>query len=283
MRAAIVSRDQDLRPATAQLIAKVSALRPRALRARFVALSPPQRTMFVLITALLVIVLATYHRYGFTIDEFKGFYRAKRVFGVLISGQSTEPSDIDMFHGTAPDVIAMALQKVIPQLSYELSPPDLRAVWRRRNLLRLPAGQQIRRRMDRCFRRALPRRHADVVRLYVHQPQGHSLRDAAACRELLHPARANRASDLPRLLAENRTRDRTSRRDEVRGPLVAALRRRRLSRLAARLSCSTRECAATRLGAPPRLDRDSSARWDACSASCFSGRNSILGRVRKRA
>jgi Dolichyl-phosphate-mannose-protein mannosyltransferase len=119
MRAAITSRDHDLRLATDRLIAKLHALKPRALRARFVGLSPPQRTMFVLITALLAIVLATYHRYGFTVDEFKGFYRAKRVFAVLLSGQATEPSDIDMFHGTAPDVIALALQKAIPQLSYD--------------------------------------------------------------------------------------------------------------------------------------------------------------------
>ncbi len=118
-RAAVISRDDVLRPGTERLRAAVQALSSRALRARFVALSPPQRTMVVLITALLAIVLTTYRRYGFTVDEFKGFYRAKGVFAVLVSGRSTQPSDIDMFHGTAPDVIAMALQKIIPQLSYE--------------------------------------------------------------------------------------------------------------------------------------------------------------------
>lgn len=49
----------------------------------------------------------------------EGFFRAKRVFAVLSSGRMAEPSDIDMFHGAAPDVIALALQKVIPQLSYD--------------------------------------------------------------------------------------------------------------------------------------------------------------------
>lgn len=78
-----------------------------------------ERVMTVLIGVLLAVVLVTYDRYGFTFDEMEGFFRAKRVFAVLSSGRMAEPSDIDMFHGAAPDVIALALQKVIPQLSYD--------------------------------------------------------------------------------------------------------------------------------------------------------------------
>jgi hypothetical protein len=79
----------------------------------------PERVMTVSIGAALAIVFATYNRYGFTFDEMEGFARAKRVFAVLSTGRMAEASDIDMFHGAAPDVIALALQKVIPQLSYD--------------------------------------------------------------------------------------------------------------------------------------------------------------------
>ncbi len=78
-----------------------------------------ERVMTVLIGVLLAVVLVSYDRYGFTFDEMEGFARAKRVFAVFSSGRMAEPSDIDMFHGAAPDVIALALQKVIPQLSYD--------------------------------------------------------------------------------------------------------------------------------------------------------------------
>lgn len=82
-------------------------------------MSVPARVMTVLIGLLLTIVLVTYNQYGFTFDEYEGFIRAKAVFAVLSSGRVAGPSDIDMFHGAAPDVIALALQKVIPQLSYD--------------------------------------------------------------------------------------------------------------------------------------------------------------------
>ena len=94
-------------------------LRPSAVSARSGAMRFAERVMMALIGFLLALVLVTYNRYGFTFDEFEGFIRAKRVFAVLSSGRMAEPSDIDMFHGAAPDVIALALQKVIPQLSYD--------------------------------------------------------------------------------------------------------------------------------------------------------------------
>ena len=76
--------------------------------------------MVMLIAALLVIVLATFNRYGFTFDEFKGLRRAKRIQHFLDAlGQTSEPSGIDMTHGAAPDVIALHLQNLVPALSYD--------------------------------------------------------------------------------------------------------------------------------------------------------------------
>ena len=117
--------------------------RPRALAARWGAMRASERVMTVLIGVLLAVVLVTYDRYGFTFDEMEGFFRAKRVFAVLSSGRMAEPSDIDTFHGAAPDVIALVLQRLIPPLSYNSAPSGLRAVWRRRHLLPLPAGSKF--------------------------------------------------------------------------------------------------------------------------------------------
>ena len=76
--------------------------------------------MLALLTVLLAIVLATYSQYGFTTDEFRGFQRAQRIFAFFASGATTDSlSDIDMFHGAAPDVLALALQTLIPSLSYD--------------------------------------------------------------------------------------------------------------------------------------------------------------------
>ena len=94
-------------------------IRPSALVSRWEAMRASERVMTALIGVLLALVLVTYNRYGFTVDEMEGYARAKHVFHVLTSGTMTEPSDIDMFHGAAPDVIALALQRVIPQLSFD--------------------------------------------------------------------------------------------------------------------------------------------------------------------
>ena len=95
-------------------------LRPGAQSTPFPALATPQLLMVALFTILLAIVLATYSRYGFTTDEFRGFRRAQRIFEFFASGGTSDSlSDIDMFHGAAPDVLALALQTLIPPLSYD--------------------------------------------------------------------------------------------------------------------------------------------------------------------
>lgn len=80
-----------------------------------------QRTMAVLITILLVVVLATFGQYGFTVDESKGVGRAQRVLAFLMGGwhANASVSGVDTFHGAAPDVIALVLQRLIPPLSYD--------------------------------------------------------------------------------------------------------------------------------------------------------------------
>ena len=94
-------------------------IRSSALASRWEAMRSSERVMTALIGVLLALVLVTYNRYGFTVDEMEGYARAKQVFHVLTSATMTKPSDIDMFHGAAPDVIALALQRVIPPLSFD--------------------------------------------------------------------------------------------------------------------------------------------------------------------
>jgi len=96
------------------------AFEPRRLSTRLSALTAPQLTIAVLIAILFATVLATYDQYGFINDEFRGFRRAQRIFEFFASGGTTDSlSDIDVFHGAAPDVLALALQKLIPPLSYD--------------------------------------------------------------------------------------------------------------------------------------------------------------------
>ncbi len=98
----------------------VEALKPRNLRARFVALNAPQRTMVVLIVCLLAVVLTTFNRYGFSFDEGKGILRAKSVLAFFQSfGRVSNPSRIDTGHGTAPDLLAVLLQNLAPVLSVD--------------------------------------------------------------------------------------------------------------------------------------------------------------------
>ena len=162
-------------------------LRPSAVSARSGAMRFAERVMMALIRFLLALVLVTYNRYGFTFDEFEGFIRAKRVFAVLSSGRMAEPSDIDMFHGAAPDVIALALQKVIPQLSYD----SRHLVFA---LFGVAGIYYVYRFGSKFVTECVPRGNADVVWIYVHQPQGHSLCHVAACRALLQPSRTNGAA-----------------------------------------------------------------------------------------
>jgi len=97
---------------------RLDAFEPRS--SRFAVLSAPQLTIVMLIAILFAIVLATYDQYGFINDEFRGFRRAQRIFAFFMSGATTDTlSDIDMFHGAAPDVLALALQTLIPPLSYD--------------------------------------------------------------------------------------------------------------------------------------------------------------------
>ena len=74
--------------------------------------------MLVLIAILLAIVLTTYNRYGFTFDEFKGLRRATRIL-LFLAGKSADMSGVDAFHGAAPDVLALILQKLVPPLSFD--------------------------------------------------------------------------------------------------------------------------------------------------------------------
>jgi hypothetical protein len=99
---------------------QADALGARGLSTPYEGLVTPQLTMVVLITVLLAILLATYDEYGFINDEFRGFRRAQRIFAFFASGATTGTlSDIDVFHGAAPDVLALALQTLIPPLSYD--------------------------------------------------------------------------------------------------------------------------------------------------------------------
>ena len=75
--------------------------------------------MTILIAVLLTIVLTTFNRYGFTFDEFKGFLRARTVLEFLHPGRTPFTSQIDMTHGSAPDVLALLLQRLLPPLSYD--------------------------------------------------------------------------------------------------------------------------------------------------------------------
>ena len=95
-------------------------VKPRNLTKRFLALNGSRRAMVILIAVLLVIVLTTFHRYGFTFDEFKGVLRAKKVLKSFNpSGEASDASGIDMSHGPAPDVLALVLQNLVPPLSYD--------------------------------------------------------------------------------------------------------------------------------------------------------------------
>ena len=97
----------------------VSSLRPQSLRAKFLALNDQQRFMVIFIGALLFIVLTTFNKYGFSVDELKGLTRARRVLEFFGSaGQVGGISGIDMTHGAAPDVIALKLKKLLPLLSH---------------------------------------------------------------------------------------------------------------------------------------------------------------------
>ncbi len=76
--------------------------------------------MVILIAVLLVIVLTTFNRYGFTVDEGKGFLRAKRILEFFNHpGKASDASGIDVSHGAAPDLLALLLQKWVPPLSYD--------------------------------------------------------------------------------------------------------------------------------------------------------------------
>ena len=108
------------RPVLRLLRQITDALKPRNLSARFIALNASQRTMTVLLAVLLLIVLTTFNRYGFTFDEFKGVLRAKAVLAAFVpNGKTLDASSIDMTHGAAPDVLALVLQNLIPPLSYD--------------------------------------------------------------------------------------------------------------------------------------------------------------------
>jgi hypothetical protein len=114
------SADRSSRPVLRKFKQMAEMLKPRSLSARFVALSRPQRTMVLLILCLLAIVLTTFNRYGFTTDEMKGVNRAKAALDCLKSlGKVCESSGIDASHGTAPDLLALLLQKNIPPHSLE--------------------------------------------------------------------------------------------------------------------------------------------------------------------
>src|SRR5262245_65293342 len=79
----------------------------------------PERSMALLGLALLLIVAATYDQYGFSGDEDRGFRRATHVWEFLSGAGKTVPSTIDMFHGAAPDALALFAQKLAPSLSFD--------------------------------------------------------------------------------------------------------------------------------------------------------------------
>ncbi len=97
----------------------IDSLRLRNWKPRFLALNYEQRFILILIGTLLLIVLATFTKYGFSVDELKGVMRARSVLDFFGSGgQVGAKSAIDMTHGSGPDVIALMLQKLLPFLSY---------------------------------------------------------------------------------------------------------------------------------------------------------------------
>ena len=90
-----------------------------ASEAHAAGITVPQCLMLLLILTLWIVVLATFRRYGFTTDEDRGLVRAERIFAVFSSGRVAASSEIDLFHGAAPDLIALLLQKFFPTLSYD--------------------------------------------------------------------------------------------------------------------------------------------------------------------
>ncbi len=83
----------------------------------------PSLVMAVLMTALLALVLTTFHRYGFTTDDVNGFVRAKKTLEFLRSAGADREGVMQFrltnFYGAMPDVIALALQMKLKILSYD--------------------------------------------------------------------------------------------------------------------------------------------------------------------
>ena len=77
----------------------------------------------LLLLALLIVVAITFNQYGFTTDERLGFQRASNIYEFLASGakntQSVSRFDVFSIYGAMPDVIALALQKCVPELSFD--------------------------------------------------------------------------------------------------------------------------------------------------------------------
>lgn len=137
-----------------------------ASEAHAAGITVPQCLMLLLILTLWIVVLATFRRYGFTTDEDRGLVRAERIFAVFSSGRVAASSEIDLFHGAAPDLIALLLQKFFPTLSYD-PPSRFRCVRNRGDLLRLRLCEPLAQRVDRPVCCPIPCGYADVVRLYV--------------------------------------------------------------------------------------------------------------------
>ena len=148
-------------------------------------------------------------RYEFTTDEDRGLVRAERIFAVFSSGRVTATSEIDLFHGAAPDVIALLLQKLVPTVS-ENSRHLVFALFEIAGVYRLPLREQMGQRVGRFFCGPIPRDDANVVRLHVYQPQRHSTRDLAACLHALQSHCFNEQFCQPTSPIEDRRRNRTS-------------------------------------------------------------------------
>jgi hypothetical protein len=89
---------------------------------RRMASAPYDWLTFVLLLILTLTVALTYGMYGFTIDESTDHLKAMRIVEFITSfGRDTEAVKIDQIniYGAMPDLIALALQRLIPMLSFD--------------------------------------------------------------------------------------------------------------------------------------------------------------------
>jgi hypothetical protein len=86
-------------------------------------LMTPRSAITVLLGIVLVVVLSTFHRYGFTTDDENGPRRVAGTVAFLASGGADRESVSQFvhanFYGATPDAVALLLQLAFPVLSFD--------------------------------------------------------------------------------------------------------------------------------------------------------------------